>query len=168
MIIENGNCIENANSYVDLETANDYFSNLNFDKWEELEDVEKEVLLIKATDFVDNIFDWKGRKSNKNQSLKFPRIELTDEDGYEVLGIPKSLQNAICECVILILDGNKLFKTENENGIVTSERIGDLSFSYQKNSVEGKTLYESLNARLKGLYKDKTKSRIINGKIQRV
>ncbi len=168
MIIENGLCVTNADSYVDLEFANNYFSTRQVTSWEDLEDSDKEVYLIKATDYVDNAFEWKGIKKTQNQSLKFPRSNLFDNDGYEVTTIPTCLQNAICECVIILLQGKETFKTENANGKVTSERIGELSFSYAQGNDNSETLYETLNLRLRGLYKDKSKKVIYSGKVERV
>lgn len=167
MIVEDGNIIENSNSYVDVEFADNYFSTHGNDNWQELEDTQKEIYLIKATDYIDNAFDWKGIKSTQNQCLKFPRKDLIDNDGYSVLGIPLELKNAVCECVLLIQSGKELYKTENENGKISSEHIGDLSFSYVYGKENNKTLYETLNLRLKGLYKDRV-SKIVSGKVQRV
>lgn len=168
MIIEDGTGIVNADSYVDISYADDYFNSRDVSEWEDLEDSEKEVMLIKATDFIDNGYQWNGKKSNIEQSLRFPRVNLEDYEGQKIVGVPNCLKQAVCECCILILGNKTLYKTENENGKVTSERIGELSFSYAQGNDSSETLYETLNLRLRGLYKDKSKKVIYSGKVERV
>lgn len=169
MTVENGNGIKDANSYVDIEYADAYFSARNITQWAEKTDEEKEVLLIKATDYIDNVFEWYGKKEFTEQSLRFPRKNLYDYEGEQIKGIPKSLKDAVCETINVLLSDTELYKTESENGFVTSEKIGQLSFTYDvSQKIKNSTLYESINYRLRGLYKDSTSNRIFSMNIKRV
>lgn len=169
MTVENGNGIKDANSYVDVGYADSYFSARNITAWTEKTDEEKEVLLIKATDYIDNVFEWYGKKEFSEQALRFPRVNLFDYEGEKVKGIPKSLKDAVCETVNILLGDTELYKTENENGFVTSEKIGQLSFTYDvSQKIKNSTLYESINFRLRGMYKDSNKKRVISANIKRV
>lgn len=168
MVVEDGTGLLDSNSYVSLEYADDYFSSHGFNKWEELTESEKEVLMVNATDYVDNIFDWKGIKETQEQSLAFPRSNLYTKDGYLVEGVPKQLKDAVCEAIKQMISNQTLFKTSNENGAVTSERIGELSFTYDvSQKTENATLYEAINSRLKGLYNDSTKKKILSAQVRR-
>ncbi|MCR5699658.1 MAG: hypothetical protein K6G52_08455 [Treponemataceae bacterium] len=170
MIVENGTGLADANSYVSVEFADDYFSARGVSEWDDLETEVKEQLLIKATDFVDNIYEWYGKKEFEQQALRFPRVDICDYEGAKITGIPTCLKQAVCDASLISKNG-ELFETAEQNGDVTSETITTLSFQYSKQgsrSTTSTTLYDALNTKLRGLFKDKSKSRILSGKVERV
>lgn len=168
MVVENGDGLENANSYVTVEFADNYFSTRGIKSWADVENDVKEQILIKATDFVDNSFQWYGKKKNACQALRFPRVNLRDYEGNAILDIPTSLKQAVCEAAFIALN-SELFQKANENGDVVSEKIGELSWTYSKNAnTKSTTLYDAINSRLRGLYKDVSKTGIVTGKVERV
>lgn len=161
MIVENGDIVENANSYVDIDFADNYFSARGETSWTGLSTEEKEVALIKATDFVDSSFDWYGVKSDENQALNFPRTNLVDKDGYVIKGVPARLKKAVCIASLISSKGTELFQTHEVNGAITSESIGSMSFSYDVSQKEKDvTLYDSINLLLRGLFVDHSKQKI--------
>lgn len=169
MVVEDGTGLVDSNSYVSLEYADDYFSTRSVTSWENLSEEQKTAFLIKGTDYVDSVFKWKGTKQTKEQSLNFPRKNLIDEDGYFVEGIPHRLKIAVCESALVLSNGTEMFKTESENGAVTSEHIGQLSFTYDvAQKIKDSSMYESINSRLRGLYEDTSKARIYTGNVSRV
>ena len=170
MIVENGTGLTDANSYVDVTFADDYFTARGVSGWETLETTQKEQALIKATDFIDNVFQWKGKKATTEQALRFPRINLTDYEGNVITGVPTCLKQAVCDTAILSSSGTELFQTQNENGDVVSENITQLSFTYSKGekTVTSKTLYDAVNTKLRGLFVDSARHELISGKVARV
>lgn len=168
MIVENGTGLTNANSFVSVDYADDYFSARNVTQWASLTDHEKEVLLIKATDYVNASYKFRGKKSTQAQALSFPRINCIDNDGYKVEGVPNNLKDAVCEASILLNGGEELFQKAESNGAVTSEHIGSISFTYDTSKKEKNvSLYDSLNTRLKGLIIGSS-NRIVSMKVERV
>lgn len=170
MIVEDGTGKIDADSYVTVEFADDYFSARGVSEWAELTTEKKEQALIKATDFVDNIYQWYGKKEFEHQSLRFPRVDIRDYEGAEIRGIPICLKQAICDAS-LIANSEELFQTQEANGQVVSEKIGELAFTYangKKETVTSATLYDSINTKLRGLFVDKSQSKIISGKVERV
>ena len=170
MIVEDGTGLPNADSYVTVEFADAYFSARGFTDWAELTQAKKEQALIKGTDYVDNIFQWYGKKEFEGQSLRFPRINIKDYEGEDIVGIPNCLKQAVCDASLIATSG-ELFQTQEANGNVVSEKIGELSFTYSKASSETVTsasLYDSINTKLRGMFKDNSKNTIISGKVQRV
>lgn len=170
MIVEDGTGLTDSNSYVSVVFADDYFSARGVSEWVELTQEQKEQALIKGTDYVDNIFQWYGKKQFAEQALRFPRTGLLDYEGTEVTGIPNCLKQAVCDAS-LIANSGELFQTQESNGNVVSEKIGELSFTYSKASNETITsasLYDSINTKLRGLFRDNSKNTIISGKVQRV
>jgi len=170
MTVEDGTGIEDADSYVTIAYATSYFSTRGITTFAELTESEQEILLIKATDYIDNVFEWNGvREYPDVQTLRFPRTKLYDYEGQSVTGVPKAIKDAVCEAVLILLDDTDLYQTESENGAVTSEKIGQLAFTYDvSQKIIGSTLFESINYRLRGLYKDNSKNRILCGNVRRV
>lgn len=168
MVVENGTGLSDADSYVDVDFADNYYSARGETFWADLTDEKKEVYLIVATDFIDKEFDFYGKALNEEQALSFPRLELALKDGRKVSGVPTVIKQAVCEAVKIVKDGIDLFLSQSENGAVTSEHIGDLSFTYDvSKKVEDKSLYDSINSRLRGLYRDTNKKRIFSMQVLR-
>lgn len=172
MIVEDGTGLENANSYVSVEFADDYFSARGVSEWTDLETEVKEQSLIKATDYIDSIFQWYGKKEFENQALRFPRVNIRDYEGAEIKGIPLCLKQAVCEAAMIVSNGTELFQTKDENGDVVSETITTLSFTYAKNDSSEKTssttLYDSINTKLRGLFRESSSRGVVSGKVERV
>lgn len=171
MVVEDGTGLTDANSYVSVVFADDYFTARGVSEWAALgTDEKKEQFLIKATDYIDSIFEWNGKREFDHQALRFPRVGLRDYEGAEIKGIPTCLKQAVCDAA-LIANGTELFETAEHNGDVVSETITTLSFTYSKQgsrSITSTTLYDSINTKLRGLFKDNSKARIVSGKVERV
>ena len=167
MIVEDGTGVAGADSYVTVSFADDYFSARGSDTWSALDDAAKERALVRATDFIDNMFEWNGRRLTESQPLRFPRKGIFDYEGAEVTGIPGALMQSVCEAAAVSAGGGELFRTHDANGSVVSEKIGDLAFTYSKDGGDGRTLYDSVNTRLRGLYRDTGKQRAVSGRVER-
>lgn len=165
MIVENGSGIENADSYVDIDFADNYFSSRN-PKWAEKTEEEKETALIKATDYINSLYKWHGKKKTQEQALAFPRICLVDSDGYKVEGIPLNVKKAVC--VVAMEQGNgTLFETEERKGDIASESVsGAVSVSYFAGTKkENQSGLQEVNSLLRGLYWESSKQKIVTSKV---
>lgn len=153
MTVEDGTGLVDSNSYVTVAFANDYLASMGVTAWSALTQDKKEVLLVKATDYVDNTYRWRGRKSTQEQALQFPRTGCVDDDGNDVVGIPRALQQAVCMSASVLITEESLYAVEESNGAVVSEKIGQLAFTYDvSKKVKGSSLYDSINLRLRGLF----------------
>lgn len=170
IIVEDGTGLENANSYVSTNEADTYFSTRGVTSWGSLQTEKKEIALIKARDYLDVAYKWRGRKASAEQSCAFPRLNVTDDDGYKVEGIPAKLKEAQMECALIISSGTEVFEEQESNGAVTSENIGGkLSFTYDvSQKLKDKSVYDSMNLRLRGLTIDTMQKHIVYGNIARV
>jgi hypothetical protein len=176
MIVETGDCVEGANSYVDLTFANQFMTNHGRKEWLALDEEIKKTTLIKATTYVDNLFTWKGLKSSQEQALSFPRTNISDLDGFEVLGIPIKLKQAICEAAYYGFS-EELFSTYDANGAVKKHTLRQKAsvveeeesteyFSSAEIEVENISKYAALNSLLKGLYKSKSDRASVNASVR--
>nr|DAF75541.1 MAG TPA: Putative Head Tail Connector Protein [Caudoviricetes sp.] len=170
LIVEDGNLVEGANSYVSLEEATAYQRRFNRQDWLGLSEDEKKASLIKATQYVDNQFTWKGRRKYQTQELGFPRVMLLDLDGFEVTGIPARLKQAICEAAYYGYQTD-LFQTyESEQGIIkrNKERVeGAVEkeveyFNTKETAVDYISKYAALNSLLRGFYIDRNSGKSVN------
>jgi hypothetical protein len=165
LIVEDGSGLPNANSYCDLDYALEYCTMKGYTSWQSLSETEQKVFIIRGTEFVDNFYNWRGRKGKGSQALSFPRFDLYDDDHYLINGIPEKLKKACLEAAFLnsSTDASTLFSTKDENGAIKRQKVDSLEVEYfnnqqnetNLNAVDYTTIYDILNKLLKGLYKEK-------------
>lgn len=106
-VVENGEGYMDSNSYVDIETATAYYGIRLYNEWNEIDIETKQALLISATYFIDNHYEWAGRMKYDDQALSFPRVDIINPNtNNEVEGIPSSVQRAVMEVARKILKKN--------------------------------------------------------------
>ncbi len=167
--VEDGTGKENANSYISLAYADSYAVNRNYSDWISQSDYVKKSAIIKAMDYVDNIFNWRGRKMTKQQSLNFPRVDIIDDDGFNLSGdIPEKLKKAICEAAFYVYKQYSLFAKKDANGAVKKDRkkadVAEIEKEYFSNSevkIDYTSTYESLDNLLSGLFIQKGTGSIV-------
>ena len=137
LIVEDGSCVPSANSYVSLEYADEYMRNTGRSSWASKSENERKSYLINATAYIDRTYSkigWKGiKKFHRKQALCFPRVELFDKDGDEVLGIPEELKKAVCEAGF-IATTTSLFTTKDASGTIKKQKVDVLEVEYYSES----------------------------------
>jgi|DEB0MinimDraft_10_1074344.scaffolds.fasta_scaffold11185_4 hypothetical protein len=98
-----------ANSYGTVSDADNYFADRSITAWTGT-DAAKQAALIKATDYLDHQFDFIGTKATSAQALEWPRINVTDRNGYAVssTAIPVFIRNACFEAALQAIKGTNL------------------------------------------------------------
>lgn len=123
LIIESGNGDSNADSYIDVTFADAYFLKRGIAEWDTL--TNKESLIIRSMDYIENNYSYKGEKLVSTQSLQFPRLI----DGETV--IPSiALKNAVCELALKSNDEDLLADTDKTT---IREKVGALEIEYDPN-----------------------------------
>lgn len=116
LIVEDGSCVDSANSYVSLAYADTYAKNRNYDTWLNAASYIRSAAIMKAMDYVDNIFEWKGRRKYRDQPLKFPRVQIFDDERFCYDGIiPEQLKKAVCEAAFYVLEQYTLFVNSGDD-----------------------------------------------------
>ncbi len=161
LIVEDGSCVPNANCYVSLDYADWYMKNTGHSAWENFSPNEKKSYLINATSYIDRTYSkigWKGvKKYHRKQSLCFPRVELFDKDGDEVLDIPEELKKAVCEAGF-IATTTSLFTIKDSSGTVKRQKVDVLEVEYyaeEQSYKEHISRFTILDDFLAGFYKTK-------------
>ena len=127
-------------SYVLVEEANDLVSKtLTSDEisksgWVELSDSDKLIWLNRATAFIDSL-PYRGKKANKMQTNKFPRVVNTLE-----IGIPNAVKTCTAHLAYLLLLDSKSARREMQKTGVKSITASKVSESYNED-----TSFKALN-----------------------
>ena len=110
-IVETGAVIPNANSFVDVEYADDYMAaNIHAaDTWNGLDQSQKEALLVWGSRYLDQRAIWEGYKTDENSNLRWPRRCVKDRDGILIdeYSIPDQLKQATVEMARYLIESDR-------------------------------------------------------------
>ena len=120
LIVEMGEGLENAESYIDLAYLSAYATKRGLD----ITGIT-EANIIKAMDYFESSYQFKGTKLVETQALAFPRLI----NG--VVEYPTRVKNAVCELTIKSKSAELLADTERAT---TSEKVGDIEVEYSEYS----------------------------------
>ena len=120
LIVETGEGLSTSESYIDLAYLSTYATKRGLD----ITGIT-EANIIKAMDYFESSYQFKGTKLVETQALAFPRLI----DG--VVEYPVRIKNAVCELTIKSKSAELLADTERAT---TSEKVGDLEVHYSEYS----------------------------------
>lgn len=129
-IVETGDIVPGANSYVSVDFADAYHSDRGNESWADLTTEEKQSALIKATDYLEQAYAgrWKGEPLKDDQALAWPR---------EVEGIPEKLKQACCQLALETIGGASLNPTQGQT--VKREKVDVIEVEYMTGQEGGRT-----------------------------
>ena len=87
--------------YLTLAEVNQYHTDRNNTLWVG-DDVAKNAAMLYAQDYINSL-SYKGQIAETTQADAFPRINLYDNDGRLVEGIPQGVKNALAEISLIQL-----------------------------------------------------------------
>ena len=127
---------ENANSYVTLSEANDYFdTSPDSSTWTNKTDDQKKRSLISSARWIDTLVFY-GDRCDDGQALKFPRNNY-QVDGVELAcsKIPQNIKYAQFELArALANDPDAMTGNIGTNGNIAEAELGDLKVKYNTNT----------------------------------
>lgn len=82
LIVESGAVVPDAQSLASVDQADAYHSSRGNAQWAALTTTEKEQALVRATDYVGQMYrtKWKGSRASLTQALDWPRINVKLDD----------------------------------------------------------------------------------------
>lgn len=119
LIIENGSGMADAESYIDLDYLIAYATKRGIDS-----SSMTESNIVKAQDYFETSYKFKGTKLKDTQALEFPRL-INGEVIY-----PVRVKSAICELALKSV--NVLLEDTSQK--VIKEKVGELEVQYSENS----------------------------------
>lgn len=105
LIVQTDSNLTNANSYVSLEEAKEYFESIGNTDW-----YDDEASLVAATQAFDLLFGSQLASSKlvAGQRLQFPRKTFFDSEGSEINGVDYRVKIAVMELAVLKLTGQEI------------------------------------------------------------
>ena len=119
LVVESGEGLPNSESYIDLDYLIAYATKRGIDY-----SSMTEANIIKAQDYFETSYKFKGTKLKDTQALEFPRLI-----GGEVVYTAR-IKSAICELALKSV--NVLLEDTSQQ--VIKERVGELEVQYSENS----------------------------------
>jgi len=102
-VAEDGTGLANSNSLVSVAFADTYFTDRDNQTWLTGTTLaQKEISLIKATDYLENVFSYKGSVLVVTQALEFPRTGIYIR-GVAFSGMPIAIEEACAELAVRAL-----------------------------------------------------------------
>jgi hypothetical protein len=154
LVVETGEGIPDANSYVDFTDVENYAPSAVLAEWDALSEDEKTDRVIIASLFIDVSFTWSGRRKTFIQGLSWPRVNVFFQ-GHPVPDacIPAQIKRACVMAVMLVMEfGVGVFQETGETP-VKKETLGPIETEYFGSL---KALYESqysdINNTLRGFF----------------
>lgn len=123
-LVEDGTGVESANSYEEVDYADDYHTERGNTDWSGTND-EKETYLIRGTDYIERRWgpELRGiREFPEIDGLSFPRLYLYNRDGYLITGIPTKLKQALAEYALIAKTDGALLPTPTVDDSLTREK----------------------------------------------
>lgn len=116
LIVEDGTGLMDANAYISVEYADEYFSLRGVATWSLLTEEDKEAAIVNATDYIDQRWPcFKGQLLNEFQALMFPRTLWE--------GVPANVMRACAEYAVSAGERPLWFiPVVDESGYAVSER----------------------------------------------
>ena len=122
LVIENGQGLSNSESYVDVDYVDAYFLKRGINEWASL--TNREQLIIRAMDYIENNYTYQGTKLISTQALQFPRL-INGETVYSI-----AIKNALCELALKSNEDDLLADTDKTT---IREKVGALEVEYDPN-----------------------------------
>ncbi len=127
LIVENGSKVTNANSYCDVEFADQYLASIGNTDWSG-EQAVKEQALIVACQSLELLYGsrYLSHRLEGEQSLLWPRYPFIDQNmnTRDDDRIPVELKKAQAEIAVMYLNGADVFPEGNADGMIVSESAG--------------------------------------------
>lgn len=142
LIVEDGTAKSDAESFCTVAFADSYHSNRGNSSWAAIAtEAEKEALLRKATDYMEEVYRlrWLGYRATESQALSWPRDEVQRRDFtylnqfsfYPNDQVPTEIQKA---CAELAIKANSETLAPDIGRVKERSKVGPIDVTYEKGS----------------------------------
>jgi len=156
LIVETGEGLPEANSYIDITDIENYLPSSVYNNFKTLTADEQVDRMIIASFFIDYSFNWLGKIKTIEQGLSFPRTDIIFQ-GHELPNniIPKQVKKASAMAVNLIMvSGINVFQKTGKAQI-KKEKMAIFETEYfevLKKEYLNSSEYSDINNVLRGLF----------------
>ena len=129
-----------ADAYLSLEEANQYCAVRDMTSWANASEAARRAALLKASDWLDNLFRFRGEKLSPSQQRQWPRRGAGGAFSHSPSALPPAVIQVVMELALAFLvsddEAARYIGIGNE---ITRERIGDVAISYDHRRPAGGT-----------------------------
>ncbi|MCB2186282.1 MAG: hypothetical protein KQJ78_07685 [Deltaproteobacteria bacterium] len=152
LIVEDGTGLATADSYNSLAELTAYHAARGNADWAAGAEADQEAAAREAAAFLDDVCRgwWKGVKASGTQALAWPRVNVLDEDGYGVTGLPTEVKAAHAEASLRALAGDLTPDLARGGRIKRKSIAGAIETEYMDDAPAG-TIYPEIARKLAGL-----------------
>ena len=157
LIVEDGTSLASSNSFYNLASATEYFSNLGKSSgWTTLA-TGQEAALIRAT-YLMETYDWIGIKALSTQALEWPRRNVTDKNGFYIssTAIPLRIKWVQAELAYRFLNGDDPLPDNDTTGNVIREKVDVVEIQYDSGGAQQVPSQPYIDTLLRGWIRGKT------------
>lgn len=101
--VEDGTGLSDSNAYITTAFSDTYFGDRGNETWVDLDAEIKQYAIIKATDYLDWRWCYKGTIASSTQALQWPRDYVYDSLGSLITGVPTQIEKACAEYAFRII-----------------------------------------------------------------
>lgn len=134
LIVEDNTGLENADSYISVDDAIEYFEKYGGGDSFNVDVSRQEQALRNGTKIVDSLIRWNWEKLNEDQALEFPRKKGDDVGQITTVEIPTVIKQSVCDIAELWMNDDLQMEPK------IYERYGDAAVRYAYPFVEDKLL----------------------------
>ena len=139
-----------GNAYADLASADDWFAARGRSGWQEAGEAARHAALIRAADWLDGQFSYRGQRADDGQSRAWPRVGIGGGAAV-VEGMPMPVRQAYFELALALLQGDGAAeRLVGLQGAVRRERIGGMAIEYDRGGRSGGRIRALLAPYLRG------------------
>lgn len=144
LVVETGDGLLDANSYISIADADTYHSLRGNEAWAEASESDKVIALVRATSYVDTRWKFTGESLTKTQALSFPKqSEYLNRQGADVsASVPAEIEFAAAEYALVVIgDGTGLVDLSPTPVAASESRV--IMQRDKVGSLETETRYDS-------------------------
>lgn len=98
------NMTTTTNMYIDAAAANAWCAARGITSFAEIDALQQDKLLLRASEWIDARFRFRGTKQTATQVRAWPRAQVLDEAGEAITGIPQAVIQVTIELAILLAE----------------------------------------------------------------
>jgi hypothetical protein len=122
-------------SYISIQDAIVWFRQRDDDSWPDLSPEAQAAYLLKASEWIDRYFTFRGRKQDHLQQRSWPRDDAYRDDGSALTGLPRELLDAVLMLAPIFAESDEA--AEASLGIgrrIKQQKIGGVEVVFDKAS----------------------------------
>ena len=121
-----------TSAYLLVREASNWCRDRGYDDWGELDSLEMGQLILRASEWIDQHFKFRGHPESPDQVRAWPRIDAYADDGHAFTGIPDQVIEAVMTLALAMMEGED--KAEEAIGFgrrIKQQKAGGIEVQYQ-------------------------------------